>query len=140
MTPIRALAGSRLTLPAFLLALLLVPLAAVAAPAVPAVPAAPAASATPASDFPTVARVEYVLECMSRHGGKQEHLYQCSCVIDRIGAQVAYDDYVTMSVALRYQTLEGPRGAEFRDPPAVKSMAAKYKAMQADAATACMLR
>jgi hypothetical protein len=133
MRPIRALLVMRLALPA----LLPVALAAVAAPAALAAPATPA---TPAPDFPTVARVEYVLECMSRHGGKQEHLYQCSCVIDRIGAQVAYDDYVTMSAALRYQTLEGPRGAEFRDPPSVKSMATKYKALQADAAKDCMLR
>lgn len=98
------------------------------------------AASAPANDYPTVARVEYVLECMNSHGGKQEHLYKCACVIDRIGAELAYDDYVTMSAALRYQTLEGPRGAEFRDPPDVKAMAAKYKAVQAEAARACMLR
>lgn len=98
------------------------------------------APVAPANDFPTVARVEYVLECMNNHGGKQETLYQCACVIDRVGAQLAYDDYVTMSAALRYQTLEGPRGAEFRDPQSVKAMAAKYKTIQADAAKACMLR
>jgi hypothetical protein len=98
------------------------------------------AMGAPANDYPTVARVEYVLECMNSHGGKQENLYKCACVIDRIGAELAYDDYVTMSAALRYQTLEGPRGAEFRDPAGVKAMAAKYKAVQADAARACMLR
>lgn len=98
-----------------------------------------AAAAEPAGGFPTVARVEYVLECMNNHGGKQEYLYKCACAIDRIGAQLAYDDYVTMSAALRYQTLEGPRGAEFRDPASVKDMAARYKAVQADAAKACLL-
>lgn len=115
-------------------------------PALPAMLLASLAGAAPpepppaAPGYPTAARVEYVLECMNSHGGKQEHLYQCSCVIDRIGAQLPYDDYVTMSAALRYQTLEGPRGAEFRDPPDVKSMAARYKAMLADATKACMLR
>jgi hypothetical protein len=98
------------------------------------------AGAAPANDFPTVARVEYVLECMNSHGGKQEYLYTCACAVDRIGAELAYDDYVTMSAALRYQTLEGPRGAEFRDPQNVKAMAAKYKAIQEGAARACMLR
>ncbi|WP_338762941.1 hypothetical protein [Massilia sp. METH4] len=98
------------------------------------------ALAAPASGFPTVARVEYVLECMNSHGGKQESLYKCACVIDRIGAALAYDDYVTMSTALRYQTLEGERGAEFRDPPGVKAMAAKYKALREEAERACMLR
>lgn len=112
----------------------------VAAMPVALLPLAAAAAPAPGGDFPTVARVEYVLECMSRHGGKPEHLYQCSCVVDRIGEQLAYDDYVTMSAALRYQTLEGPRGAEFRDPPGVKAMAAKYKAIQQEAAKECMLR
>jgi hypothetical protein len=96
------------------------------------------AGAEPAG-YPTVARVEYVLECMNNHGGKQEYLYKCSCAIDRIGAQLPYDDYVAMSAALRYQALEGPRGAEFRDPQSVKDMAARYKAVQADAARACLL-
>ncbi|QGZ43295.1 hypothetical protein GO485_25005 [Pseudoduganella flava] len=76
---------------------------------------------------------------MNNHGGKQEYLYKCACAVDRIGARLAYDDYVTMSAALRYQTLEGPRGAEFRDPQSVKDMAAKYKAVQAEAAQACLL-
>ena len=38
-----------------------------------------------ANDFPTRARVEYVLECM-RHSNapQQEALYKCSCAIDVI--------------------------------------------------------
>lgn len=90
------------------------------------------------NDFPTVARVEYVLDCMNQHAGKQEFLYKCSCIIDQIGKQMKYEDYVTMSAALRYQTLEGPRGAEFRDPQSVKSMANKYKSIQAEAGKACL--
>jgi hypothetical protein len=90
------------------------------------------------NDFPTSARVEYVLECMSQHDGRQEYLYKCSCVIDRIGAGLAYDDYVAMSTALRYQSLQGERGAEFRDPKSVKDMAGRYKALLAEATRACL--
>jgi hypothetical protein len=97
-----------------------------------------AAPASRANDFPTAARVEYVLECMSQHGGRQEYLYKCSCVIDRIGAGLAYDDYVSMSAALRYQSLQGERGAEFRDPKSVRDMAGRYKALLADASKACL--
>lgn len=90
-----------------------------------------------AHDFPTSGRVEYVLECMQKHEGKYEYLYKCSCVIDHIAKEMAYDDYVAMSTAQRNQTLAGERGALFRDPPPVKEMAGKYKALQAGANKAC---
>lgn len=90
-----------------------------------------------ARDFPTSGRVEYVLECMQKHEGKYEYLYKCSCVIDHIARQMPYDDYLTMSTALRNQTMSGERGAVFRDPVPVKDMANKYRALQASANKAC---
>lgn len=90
-----------------------------------------------AGDFPTVDRVEYVLECMKNHAGKQEYLYKCSCAIDKIAASLDYDDYVEASTALRYQSLGGERGAEFRDPEHVKAMAKRYKSIQSAASKAC---
>lgn len=96
--------------------------------------------AVQANDFPTADRVEYVMECMMNHQGKQEYLYKCSCTIDQIAQQVGYDEYVEISTALRHQSLGGPRGAEFRDPDAVKAMANKYKALQAKARKACFVQ
>jgi hypothetical protein len=93
-----------------------------------------------AHDFPTSGRVEYVLECMQQHDGKYEFLYKCSCVIDHIARTVSYDDYVTISTALRNQTLAGERGALFRDPESVRQMASKYKAIQASANKACYVQ
>ena len=96
--------------------------------------------AAQANDFPTTDRVEYVMECMMNHQGKQEYLYKCSCTIDRIAQAVGYDEYVEISTALRHQTLSGERGAEFRDPKDVKAMANKYKALQDDARKACFMQ
>lgn len=90
-----------------------------------------------ANDFPTTERVEYVLECMSKHPGKQEYLYKCSCEIDQIATAIKYDDYVEMSTALRYRDIGGERGALFRDPGNVKAAAKKYGAIQAGARKAC---
>ncbi len=56
-----------------------------------------------AHDFPTADRVEYVLECMMSHPGKQEYLYKCSCTIDQIAQEVGYDEYVEIATALRHQ-------------------------------------
>jgi hypothetical protein len=108
--------------------------------AAPAVQAddAPARGAQ-AHDFPTSGRVEYVLECMQKHEGKYEYLYKCSCVIDHIARQMPYDEYLTMSTALRNQTMSGERGAVFRDPVPVKDMANKYRTLQAGASKACYM-
>lgn len=103
-----------------------------------------AANAVPLSvlahDFPTTARVEYVLECMKTHNGKYEYLYKCSCAVDEIAKQVPFDEYVEISTALRHQTLGGERGAVFRDPANVKAMAGKYKTIERRAADACFVK
>ena len=65
-----------------------------------------------ANDFPTQARVEYVLGCMDSHGGqKYENLYSCICVIDKIAENIAYDEYVEGEVfaQLRSTPGEAPR-------------------------------
>lgn len=90
-----------------------------------------------ANDFPTADRVEYVLECMMAHPGKQEYLYKCACTIDQIAQAIAYDEYVEIATAARHQSMSGQRGAEFRDPDSVKAMAGKYRALQDRARQAC---
>ena len=96
-----------------------------------------AAPVAHANDFPTSSRVEYVLECMQKNDSKGEFLYKCSCVIDHIAKGMKHDAYLEMSTALRNQTMAGERGAVFRDPPEVKEMANKYKAILASANKAC---
>ncbi len=103
--------------------------------------AAAASAAAPASDFPTTTRVEYVLECMKAHPGKNyESFYKCSCAIDEIAKQTVFDEYAEISTAFKYLRLGGERGAEFRDPEQVKMMAKKYKDIETRAANACFLK
>lgn len=92
-----------------------------------------------ADGYPTVDRVEYVLECMWDHGGKYEHLYKCSCAIDAIAEALPYETYVGFSTALRQQRMPGERGSVFRDPPSVKGMAQKYREIQKRASQGCNL-
>lgn len=104
-------------------------------------PAVAAPAAAPVSDFPTTTRVEYVLECMQAHPGKNyESFYKCSCAIDEIAKQTAFDEYAEISTASKYLRLGGERGAEFRDPAQVKVMAKKYKEIETRAANACFLK
>jgi hypothetical protein len=96
-----------------------------------------AQTAAGAKGYPTVDRVEYVLECMQRNGGKQEFLYKCACAIDQIAAKIGYDDFVAASTAARFQSLGGDRGGLFRDPPETRASAKRYMQIQSDALKRC---
>ena len=95
------------------------------------------AQAADMHDYPTVERVEYVLECMQRNAGKQEFLYKCACVIDEIAKQYTYDDFVEASTAARFQSLGGERGGVFRDPPKTRDTAKRYMQVHGEAMMRC---
>lgn len=105
---------------------------------IPATVAAPISAY--ANDFPTTDRMEYVLECMKNHAGKYEYLYKCSCAIDNVAKAVTYDEFVEISLAARPEMSSGSRGSEFRDPEIVKTMAKKFRTIQASANKACFVQ
>ena len=97
------------------------------------------ATAAHANDFPTLARVEYVQECVNRTGS-QTHIYQCSCVVDRIAEAMSYDEFVEASTYARYSTLPGDGGGIFRDTEDAKKKAKLFRSVEADAFRACNLK
>ncbi len=105
----------------------------------PALGDAPRADA-PRNDYPTVARVEYVQECIAKNGGNLADLYKCSCAIDRIADHLTYDDFVEAGTFARYATLPGEGGGEFRDPQHGKERAKLYRSIEADAYRSCGLK
>ncbi len=92
-----------------------------------AAPAAPAAS-TPVNDFPTQARVEYVMQCMAERGGANlDRMYHCVCAVDKIASLMNFKDY---SEALTFTYMfdtPGDKGGEFRDPPQSKVLRDQLK-------------
>jgi hypothetical protein len=99
-------------------------------------PAADAATA-PAHDYPTVARVEYVNDCMGKNGDKLAALYQCACAIDRIANALSYDDYVEASTYAKYATLPGQAGGIFRDSEHGRQLAKSFRDLEANALRGC---
>src|SRR5438094_7893832 len=87
--------------------------------------------------YPTVDRMEFVLECMQKNGGKQEFLYKCACVIDEIAQKYAYDDFVQDSTAARYHSLAGERSGVFRDPSQVRETSKRYLQIHGDTRKCC---
>lgn len=98
-------------------------------------PACTNANAT-ANDFPTLARVEYVLRCMDYHGGQVfENMYACVCSIDRIATEFSYDEFVRAEVLAQLRTTPGERGALFREGG--QELVAKYVEVTEAAEKSC---
>ena len=69
-----------------------------------------------ANDFPTRERVEYVLKCMSEHGGQNYNtLYACVCAIDTIASRLSYDEFTKAVTYTNLRKTPGERGGLFRD-------------------------
>jgi hypothetical protein len=103
------------------------------------VAATPLRADAPTHDYPTIARVEYVQECINRSGGRQGAMYQCACAIDRIAEKLTYEEFVESSTYARYSTLPGEGGALFRDTDEAKQKAKLFRTIESDAYRACNL-
>ena len=93
-----------------------------------------------ANDFPTRARVEYVLTCMRESKApQQESMYKCSCAIDAIADQVSYSTWVDLSTVANGMTIAGERGGIMRDMKDGRKMIASYREMQESAKKRCFI-
>jgi len=101
-------------------------------------PAPETAAVKEINDFPTLARVEYVLQCMQEHGGQNyNNLYHCTCSADKIASRMSYDEFTQAQTFTYAFNMAGERGAEFRDPPESARLRDKYKEAKKYAKEAC---
>jgi hypothetical protein len=101
--------------------------------------ALPAHSDPAGHDYPTVARVEYVQECIEKKGAAVANVYKCSCAIDWIAKQLTYDEYVEAQTYSKYATLPGEGGGIFRDSAEAKEKTKLYRTLEAAAFKGCGL-
>jgi hypothetical protein len=93
-----------------------------------------------ANDFPTRARVEYVLTCMREsHASQEEAMYKCSCAIDAIAEQVDYATWIDLSTIANATTIAGERGGVMRDMKDGRKKIVSYREMQENAKKHCFL-
>jgi hypothetical protein len=93
-----------------------------------------------ANDFPTEARVEFVLDCMrSSKALPQESMYKCSCAIDYIATKVNYATWVDLSTIANATTIAGERGGVMRDLKDGRKLITSFRDLQADARKHCFL-
>jgi hypothetical protein len=92
-------------------------------------------------EFPTLARVEYVMECMRQYPNisQREMVYKCSCAIDSIAKEITYDEYVDFSTISNSISIAGERGAAIREQKSMRPIANKFRDLQAKAKKACFI-
>ena len=99
-----------------------------------------AAGAAHANDFPTVARVLYVEDCIKAHPGPYfEMVNKCSCAVDSFAAQVKYDEYSTMQTISNGMSIGGERGNSIRDTPTLQPELKKYRELQVKVKKGCFI-
>ena len=93
-----------------------------------------------ANDFPTQARVEFVLTCMrDSKATPQESMYKCSCAIDAIAEKVDYATWVDLSTVANATTIAGERGGVMRDMKDGRKLTASYRELQQAAKKKCFI-
>ena len=93
-----------------------------------------------ANDFPTTARVQFVLNCMQEgKASQQEMLYKCSCAVDAIAQQVPYDEWVDLLTLANATPIAGERGGALRDLKDGRKRITLFRELQATAKKACFI-
>lgn len=90
-----------------------------------------------ADDYPTHERVQYVIQCITKQGGAQHLIYQCSCAIDKLAAQFSIDEFVDMQTAVNASSMTGERGGAMRENPDLKAAAKRYREAERVALKSC---
>ena len=88
-------------------------------------------------EYPTAARVEYVLGCMAVNGQTPEMLRKCSCSIDFVASVIFYEKYVQIETILRMRQLHSERTAVFRESMWANSLIDELKSVEAEATLEC---
>ncbi len=100
-----------------------------------------AAEVTLTNDYPTRDRVDYVLECVAKHGGLSYiNQYACGCKIDKIAERLSFADYESARTFTQMQKTPGEAGAAFRDPKQSKDLRTRLKEADAEAEKACFVK
>ena len=93
-----------------------------------------------ANDFPTRARVEFVLNCMRESKvPQQESMYKCSCAIDAIAEKLDYATWVDLSTIANATPIAGEKGGVMRDMKDGRKLIATYRELQENAKKSCFI-
>ena len=90
-----------------------------------------------ANDFPTAARVDYVIGCMAANGQDQLVMAKCACSIDYIADRMSYAEYTEIETIKRMRLVPGERAGIFRDVPRIRDALDYFQLLQVEADLQC---
>ena len=94
-----------------------------------------------ANDFPTLDRALFVQECMAlKQSQTYETLYGCSCTLDKIAAEMSYNEFVEADTYVRMRNTRGERGGLFRGAERAQSKRQRLLAVKSQAEAACFAK
>jgi hypothetical protein len=99
--------------------------------------AAGSATTAVADDYPTAAKVDYVLGCMASNGQNKLVMQRCACSIDVIADRLSYRDYEQVETILSLREGRGELAVMFRSSPALEEQVQKFKQAQIEADLQC---
>ncbi|MCK5830223.1 MAG: hypothetical protein KAH20_07955 [Methylococcales bacterium] len=96
------------------------------------------------NDFPTRDRVEYVFNCIAKHGGLSGskafiNQYACGCKIDKIAEKMTFEEYESAKTFSYLKKTPGENGAAFRDPKQSKDLRTRLKEADKYAESQCFV-
>jgi len=96
------------------------------------------------NEYPTRDRVEYVFNCIAKHGGLEGskayiNQYACGCKIDKIAEKLTFDEYEGARTFSYLKKTPGENGAVFRDPEHSKDLRTRLKEADAYAESQCFV-
>lgn len=93
------------------------------------------------NDYPTRDRVEFVFNCIAKHGGKNDYVsqYACGCKIDKIAEKLSFVEYEAATTFSMLRSTPGENGAAFRDPKHAKILRKRLKEADAYAENMCFV-
>ncbi|MDC9728703.1 MAG: hypothetical protein PSN04_05145 [Methyloprofundus sp.] len=93
------------------------------------------------NDYPTRDRVEFVFNCIAKHGGKNDYVsqYACGCKIDKIAEKLSFAEFEAATTFSLLRSTPGENGAAFRDPQHAKTLRKRLKEADAYAENLCFV-
>jgi len=93
------------------------------------------------NDYPTRDRIEFVFNCIAKHGGRNDYVsqYACGCKIDKIAEQLSFAEFEAATTFSMLRSTPGESGATFRDPEHAKTLRKRLKEADAYAEKMCFV-
>lgn len=93
------------------------------------------------SQYSTRDRVEYVLNCVAKHGGlNYVNQYSCGCKIDKIAEKLSFKEYEDAVTFGFMGKTAGEAGGAFRDPEQAKKLKKRIKEAEEYAENSCFVK